>query len=122
MNAARTPLPNRRPSIIETIEIDGHSFTASIGFNPATGQPRELFLDGTKSGSALDGILNDAAVTISVALQHGVSAAALAKSVARLPVTPLAPPYIDAEPQPGQAASVIGTALDLVGEFEGSAT
>ena len=59
-----------------------------MGFN----EPRELFLTGGKEGSTLDALLADAAVAISVALQHGVSAKALAKSAGRLPEIPIALP------------------------------
>ena len=89
-----------------------------MGIDPKDGRPREVFLSGAKDGSLLAAILDDASVVVSIALQHGIPAAALAKSVARLPVAPLAPPYLNAEPQPAQAASVIGAALDLVRKFE----
>ena len=57
-------------------------------------------------------------------LQHDIPASALARSVARLPTEPLAPPYLD---QPGDSrgkrpGSVIGAALDLVCSFENGAT
>ncbi len=78
-------LPNRRPSHTETLEVAGQAVTATVGFDPANDQPRELFLTAGKEGSTLDALLADAAVVISVALQYGVSAQALAKSVGRLP-------------------------------------
>ena len=77
-----------------------------------------------KDGTQLAAILDDTSVVISVALQHGVTAAALAKSVARAPASPLVP----TEPATlsGQAhtapASVIGAALNLLREFEASGT
>jgi hypothetical protein len=46
------------------------------------GRPNELFPCGGKTSSAPDAILGDAAVVTSVALQYGISAAALRKSVA----------------------------------------
>ena len=78
MNVTRERLPNRRPAITETLEVAGQYFEASIGFDPATAQPRELFLAGAKDGSALAAILDDAAVVFSVALQHGIPAETLA--------------------------------------------
>ena len=45
MTATRTRLPNRREFHIETLEVAGQEFTACIGFDPETGQPREVFLD-----------------------------------------------------------------------------
>jgi hypothetical protein len=53
-------------------------------------------------------ILEDASVVISVALQYGISAAALAKSIAQLPATPLAPPYLGRQVGARPAASIIG--------------
>ena len=117
---ARARLPNRRPQITETLIVGGQPIEASVGFDPATGRPRELFLTGAKDGTDFAAILDDASVTISVALQHGVPPATLVRSVARLPTVPLAPPYID-RPDTGDRklpASVIGAALDLVLQLE----
>ena len=112
----RTRLPNRRPLITETLIVGGQAIEASIGFDPATGRPRELFLTGAKDGTDLAAILDDASVVLSVALQHGVPPAALVRSVARLPVVLLAPPYLEQAGDGDQKlpASVIGAALDLV--------
>ncbi len=84
MTPARSLLPNRRPAYTETLEVDGQAFEATVGFDPESGQPRELFLTAGKEGSLLNAMLADAAV-VSVALQSGVPAAALALSVGRLP-------------------------------------
>ncbi len=72
MTPARSRLPNRRPAYTETLEVDGQAFEATVGFDPESGQPRELFLTAGKEGSLLNALLADAAVVISVALQHGV--------------------------------------------------
>ncbi len=71
-----------------------------------------------REGSPLNAMLADAAVVISVALQSGVPAAALAKSVGRLPAGHVTP--VDLENfQPGRVpASPIGAALDLGVYFE----
>ena len=92
--------------------------TATIGFDPADDQPRELFLTGGKEGSTLDALLADAAVVISVALQHGVSAKALAKSVGRLPEGPVTPADLDGAQPARLPASPIGAVLDLIREME----
>ncbi len=76
----RHRLPNRRPCHTEGLEVDGQAFSATVGFEPETKQPREVFLSGGKQGSMLDALLGDAAVAISVALQHGVPVASLASS------------------------------------------
>ena len=114
----RQRLPNRRPAHTEALEVAGQAFTATVGFNPETGQPLELFLTAGKEGSMLNALLADAAVVISVALQHGVPAAALAKSVGRLPAGPVAPAGLDHAPGQKVPASPIGAALDLLRCFE----
>jgi hypothetical protein len=101
--AIRTPLPRRRPCVTEPLVVatrDGREpmrFEATVGFDPVTGAAREIFLSGAKDGSMLAAILDDASVVISVALQHGVPVAALAKSVWR-----------------GPEGSVVGAAIALV--------
>ena len=118
MNPERQRLPNRRPSHTETLEIGGQTFTASVGFDPETGQPRELFLTAGKEGSMLNALLADAAVVVSIALQHGVPAVALAKSIGRLPAGPVAPVELDHVPGQKVPASPIGAALDLQRRLE----
>ncbi len=118
-NPRRSWLPNRRPALTQDIEVGGHRFTATIGFDEHD-RPKEVFLSGAKDGTDLAAILDDASVVLSVALQFGIPATALARSVARLPAVPLAPPYLD-EPRDSrerQPASVIGAALDLVKSLE----
>src|SRR5947209_6178419 len=100
----RTRLPNRRPCVTERIEVGQSIFEASVGFD-ANGWPKEVFLTGAKVGTDMAAILADTSVAVSVALQHGVSASALALSVSRLPDELDGPPV--------RAGSVIGAALDL---------
>ena len=114
MTSARQRLPNRRECHIEVLDVAGQSFTACIGFDPDTGQPRELFLNGGKEGSQVDALLSDAATAISIALQYGVPPSALAKSIGRLPNLPVSPAKLDSPATSGQAASAIGAAIDLL--------
>ncbi len=97
----RQRLPNRRPN--QTVELiyDGARYEATIGFDPATGEAREIFCHGAKVGSGMDGILDDASILLSLLLQHGVAPAALAASMGRL-----------GEGQ--QRASVIGALAELL--------
>ena len=115
---ARRRLPNRRDNRIETLEVAGQRFHVCIGFCPETGQPREVFLNGGKEGSQFDAMLADAAVVISVALQHDVSGEALARSVGRLPAGPVTPAELDNAPERKVPASPIAAALDLITAFE----
>ena len=105
----RRPLPNRRMAETYGLDVGGKRLTATIGYFPE-GLPAELFLSGAKDGSGMSAILEDASVVISIALQHGVSAAALAKSIARIPES-LDGPAI-------KPASPIGAALDLLAELD----
>ena len=116
--STRQRLPNRRPAHTEALEVAGQSFTATVGFDPESGLPRELFLTAGKEGSMLNALLADAAVVISIALQNGVPAAALAKSIGRLPAGPVAPAGLDHAPVQKVPASPIGAALDLLRRFE----
>ena len=114
----RTRLPNRRPSMTATLEAAGQTFDASIGFDTED-QPREVFLRTARDGSQLNALLADAAVVISVALQHGITPAALAKSVGRIPGGAISPTDLD-HPRPERApASPIGRALDLLASCGG---
>ena len=118
LKTPRHRLPNRRPSHTEALEVGGQAFTATIGFDPESGQPCELFLDAHKRDSMFGSMLADSAVAISVALQHGISAAALAKSIGQLPAVPVGPADLESH-QPGRvAASPIGAALDLLCSFD----
>ena len=114
----RARLPSRRPSETETLQVGGQTFEACVGFDPETGRPREVFLNGRKEGSDFDAMLADAAVVISVALQHGVPARELVRSIGRLPAAPLSPAKLDHAPDQRVPASPIGAALDLLCRLE----
>jgi hypothetical protein len=107
--AIRKRLPNRRSSVTEEIDLGNVRLTATIGFDPE-GHPAEVFLSGAKDGSGMAAILGDASVVISVALQSGITAAALGKSISRLPETLDGPATAVASP--------IGAALDLLARYE----
>ena len=115
---ARARLPDRRPSHLETLEVGGQTFEACIGFDPTTGQPCEVFLNGGKEGSQFDAMLADAATIISVALQYGVPIAALAKSVGRIPNAATTPGALGQLVSGSQPTSALGAALDLLIEHE----
>lgn len=106
----RQRLRNRRASLTETISIaraDGApvSYEATVGFDNYA-KPREIFLSGAKAGSDMAAALEDTAVSLSVALQYGVPAAAMARSISRID---------------GQPTSIVGAALDLICRYEGEA-
>ena len=94
----RARLPDRRPA--ETIEIEhaGLRFTVTIGFY-LDGRPGEVFVHGSKTGSTLDALLNDACVLVSLLNQHGIEPKEFTGSMGRL--------------GNAEAASVIGAVVDL---------
>lgn len=81
----RKPLPHRRPCITRLVRWDGHEFSVSIGYNPKSGKPAEVFADTSKGGQ-MQLAIADACVLVSVALQHGIGPEDLAKSLGRVPV------------------------------------
>ncbi len=98
----RERLPDRRPAETVTIEHGNALFDVTLGFFPDD-RVGEAFAAGAKSGSALDGLLDDSAILISLLLQNGIEPAALAKTMGRL--------------GDGTApASVIGAICDLLAE------
>ena len=96
----RKKMPNRRPTATWNIEFEQQKLTGTIGYDPETGIPREAFFSTrAKAGTLLDGLLYDAGVLLSLALQYGTPATALAKSVARL--------------EDGSTASHVGELIDV---------
>ena len=81
----RAALPHRRPNITRAVHWDGHEFSVTIGLDPRTGKPAEVFADTAKGGQ-MQATIADACVMISIALQHGITPAELAKSLGRVPV------------------------------------
>lgn len=117
MQPERKRLRDRRQSFTTEIEVGGSSYTATASIDE-DGRVRELFLSGAKEGSAMDAILGDAAIIISVALQHGIPIEALGRSVGRIRTRPPLPKELDDAPAETVPASVIGAALDLLGELQ----
>jgi hypothetical protein len=111
---SRQRLPDRRDSLNVTFEVNGQDYIATVGVD-GEGAIREVFLGGAKEGSHMAAVLADAAVVISIALQYGVSADEMAKTVARIRTRQPTPQELDTgAPVPSVPATVIGAALDLV--------
>ena len=97
----RNRLPDRRPN--ETVELmfNDTCYAVTVGYYPNTGRIGEIFTHGAKVGSAMDAILDDACVALSMLLQYGTEPGSLASSMGR---------HGD-----GQApASIIGALADLL--------
>lgn len=80
----RTILPNARPSVTTTVQWNNHAFPVTIGMSWPDLRPMEVFADVAKGGD-IQWAIADACVVISLALQHGITPADLAKSLGRVP-------------------------------------
>ncbi len=80
----RESLPDRRPNLTMEFVYLGTLYAVTVGFQPDTGEPREIFTHGARVGSNMDAILDDACILLSILLQHRVEPAALASSMGRL--------------------------------------
>jgi hypothetical protein len=98
----RERLPQRRHNETLTLKHEHVRYSMTVGFF-ADRRPGEVFASGARIGSAMDAILDDASILISLLLQHGVAPKDIAKSLGRL----------GAEQGP---ASIIGAILALLGE------
>lgn len=114
MTVARNRLPERRLTFTDTIEAYNREFTVSAGIDPESGKVREVFLGGEKTGSTLEHIFQDAAVIVSVALQFGITAEAMARSIAREPAEIVRPEDIDRTDLPTTPSTLIGATLDWI--------
>lgn len=86
--AERVRLPGRRMSVRETIAFEFSSravveFDVTFGFDDA-GRIREMFCAFAQTQSDLGGVIEDACIAASIALQRGHSIADLAKSFGEL--------------------------------------
>lgn len=99
----RERLPNRREQVTDHVEWRGARIAVSAGLAD-DGRILETFLRGAKVGSELDHLLDDFAVILSRALQHGDRLSDIARGIGRLP--------------DGGPASVAGAIVDRLLEIE----
>ena len=78
----RQLLPQRRPAETFDLWFWNQSFSVTIGFYP-NGAVGEVFIDGGKSGQDIQSTARDAAVVLSLALQHGVPSETIRHAVTR---------------------------------------
>lgn len=102
---SRATLPQRRPAELFDVDYRGASFTVTLGRyvdegTRTIGGIGEIFLSCRKASSDLAGVARDAAVAISIALQHGASIEVLAGAMTRT--------------EDGSAAGLAGVALDEI--------
>lgn len=103
----REPLPQRRQNQSVEIAFGEQRLTVCMGFDES-GNVREVFAAGHKAGSAMQHLIDDACVVISIALQNRIPVEALAKSLGRVPV-----PGVDEDADaPASAIGAILAALE----------
>jgi hypothetical protein len=95
----RRALPQRRASETFDLRFWNQPFTVTVGFH-ADGTPGEVFIEGCKIGNDMQSIARDAAVVLSLALQHGVLPEKIRHAVAR-----------GASKEP---ASILGAVVDCI--------
>jgi hypothetical protein len=79
-----TELPNRRRCLTYKFKHRDFRYHGTIGFDPRTFQPCEIFLQAGKAGTRIEDVARDAAVLASMALQHGASITQLRAALTRL--------------------------------------
>ena len=97
------PLANRRPNVTDSIEFGGERFHISVGINPETGQPCEVFAYGPKVGTQMWAMLQEWCIETSHSLQRGRKPENLAKNAQR--------------DEHGNPMSIFGAAYDLLCEW-----
>jgi hypothetical protein len=95
----REHLPNRRPSTTFDFTCGNLHYTCSYS-RFASGGIAELFLSNHRSNSAADTSARDAAITFSIAVQHGADPETIRNALCR-----------DAN---GEASGPLGTALNII--------
>jgi ribonucleoside-diphosphate reductase alpha chain len=95
----RHSLPNRRASETLEFEHEGHRYRGSVSYD-RRGKPLEVFLTTGKPGTGVETVSRDAAVAVSLALQHGTPLETLRKAITRL--------------DDGRPAGPLGVLLDAV--------
>src|SRR6476620_5379220 len=93
----RRILPQRRASETFDLRFWSQNFTITVGRYP-DGMIGEVFIDGGKTGQDIQSTARDAAVVLSLALQHGTPIETIRHAVTRS--------------DSGEAASILGAIVD----------
>lgn len=95
----RQSLPQRRASETFNLRFWNQAFSVTVGFYP-DGSAGEVFIDGGKTGQDVQSTARDAAVVLSLALQHGMPIETIRHAVTRNGA--------------GQPASILGAIVDVL--------
>jgi hypothetical protein len=100
---SRQRLADRRASTTFTFKVGGLTYTATAS-RYADGRIGELFLTNHRSNSAADTNARDAAITFSIAVQHGADPAVIRRALCRN--------------GDGSASGPLSAALDIIAGWE----
>lgn len=102
---ARAPLPNRRSGENFELRHGGQNtpFVITIGRYPDN-SIGEVFITGSKSGTAFEAVARDGAILLSLALQHGVALETMKHAMTR--------------EGNGEPSTIIGAVVDRLTEAE----
>ena len=95
----RRTLPQRRASETFDLRFWSQNFTITVGRYP-DGAIGEVFIDSGKTGQDVQSTARDAAVVLSLALQHGTPIETIRRAVTRNGA--------------GEAASILGATVDCL--------
>lgn len=82
-HSSRRRLPNRRQSDTFELEFRGRPFAISIGRQPNSSEPAEIFIHPHKVASDASDDARDIAVLLSIAMQYGVPLESMRDAVCR---------------------------------------
>ena len=76
----RQHLPNRRRAVTFDVKPGGATYSVGIGLYDDN-RLGEVFLSGSKTGSDMASLINDAAVLVSITLQYGTPVSVLSRAM-----------------------------------------
>ena len=100
----RRTLPQRRAAETFDLRFWNQLFTVTVGFY-ADGTPGEVFIDGGKTGQDIQSTARDAAVVLSLAMQHGTPIETIRHAITRN--------------GSGAAVSILGAIVDAIADGHG---
>jgi ribonucleoside-diphosphate reductase alpha chain len=83
----RQAMPERRHSWTQKVRIDGQAVYMTVG-EYADGRPGEIFIDVSKQGTFLRGVMEALARTVSIALQCGADVSVIVHALKGLDYPP----------------------------------
>ena len=104
--STRRILPQRRSAETFQLRFWNQPVSVTVGYYE-DGAPGEIFVDAGKTGQDVQSTARDAAVVLSLALQHGATVATIQHAVTRS--------------GNGEAASILGAIIDQLSAFPSDA-